>query len=126
VNHVMLGAALPLLVSALWYWRRGGRASVRFLLVAPAVMVASGLWAIVPDMPRAWGDVQLYHALHYKPWANIFWAHQWIDFTPSVDEWTGYPLVFLGFCGVILAAVLHELRMSEDEAASAPGAAPEA
>jgi hypothetical protein len=114
----MLGAALPLLVSAIWYWRRGGRASVRFLIVSPMAMLASGLWAVVPDMPRLWGDVQLYHRLHYKSWANIFWGHQWIDFTPAVDEWKGYPLVFMAFCGVILAAVLRELRMSERDLAS--------
>ena len=54
MNHVMIGAALPLAVWAALWWARGRRASTAMLVVGPIVALASGFVAIIaPPTERA-------------------------------------------------------------------------
>jgi hypothetical protein len=111
VNHVLIGAAIPLLVCGILYAARGGRASLRLLVVGPIVMGCSGAWAVVPDMPRAIGDLQWYQRIHHSKPCNVFWFHCAID---KVE--TDTPLYAVGFVTVaalLLFVAWRELRRAE-------------
>jgi hypothetical protein len=111
VNHVLLGALLPLIVCAALYARAGGRASLRLLVLGPLAMGLSGAWAVVPDMPRLWGDLPLYSAIHHHPRCNVFWLHCAID-RDEVD-WAWYPVAFVALGALLLAIAWRELARVE-------------
>jgi hypothetical protein len=112
----MLGAALPLLVCAVIYIARGRRASLRLLVLGPLVAGLSGAWAVVPDLPRAFGDVDRYYQLHHASWCDVFWGHCWIDRGEIDRPW--YPLAFIAVGVTILVVAWRELRRVE----AGPGA----
>lgn len=79
IAHFAVGvAATALLVTLL---------APRFLH-SPTVLVAGGLWAIVPDvhhvLPAGSSTVR---ALHVSVWSDLFWFHHYIDrVTPEAEE----------------------------------------
>ncbi len=79
MNHVLLGAGLPLLVALVIYACRGGHATLRFLVLTPLVVGVGAVWSVVPDMPRLVGLHGLYRRLHATRWSDIFFLHVTID-----------------------------------------------
>ncbi|NQU41622.1 MAG: hypothetical protein HQ523_16885 [Lentisphaerae bacterium] len=79
MNQIVIGAALPYLISLCVYIARRGRASMALLITAPLSMTACAIWAVIPDLPRALGMNDLYHRLAADPRINIFFMHYTID-----------------------------------------------
>lgn len=113
MNHVVVGALLPLLVCAAVYARAGGRAGPRLLVLGPLAMLISGAWATVPDLPRLVGDMQKYQDWHHTSYCNVFWGHCWIDARPRLDEWPYYPVVAMALGAIVFTAAWRELRKLE-------------
>jgi|RhiMetdeSRZDD1v2_1073273.scaffolds.fasta_scaffold564302_2 hypothetical protein len=111
MNHVLLGATLPLLVCAALYVRAGGRASLRLLVLGPIAMGLSGAWAVVPDMPRVLHDLPWYVELHHHPRCNVFWLHCWIDRDEA--DWAWYPVAFVLLGALLLAVAWREVARTE-------------
>jgi hypothetical protein len=113
VNHVLIGAFLPFLICAVLYAARGFRAGGALLVLGPLAMLASGFVAIIPDLPRLWGNQVLYVEWHHRSWCNLAWGHCAIDRHDRIDSWPGFAVLFV-LCGaVILAAAWRELRLAE-------------
>lgn len=111
MNHVLLGASLPLAVAVLLYVRAGWRASNRLLIAGPLAMGLFGAWAIVPDIPRALGLDGLYHRMRVEPLCDVFFFHYSIDKVESDS-----PLYAVGFVVVavaVLYAAWRELALRE-------------
>jgi hypothetical protein len=115
MNHVLLGAAIPLLVCAAIFVARGRRASLRLLILGPLAAGLSGAWAVVPDMPRVFGAMERYVAWHHARWCNVFWGHCWIDDGEVDRPW--YPLAFVAVGVVLLVVAVRELWLRERERA---------
>jgi hypothetical protein len=113
VNHVLYGAALPLVVCAVIYVARGCRAGLRLLVLGPLAMAVSGLVGIIPDLPRLWGDHARYVDWHHRPWCSWCWGHCWVDAQERIDTWRYYPVVFVGLGALVLAVAWRELRRAE-------------
>lgn len=115
MNHVLTGAALPFCVCVAIYVARGGRAGPRLLVLGPLAMLASGFVAIVPDLPRLWGDQALYVDWHHRWWCTWAWGHCWYDrpANDAIDGWAGWAVLFVAAGAVILAAAWRELALRE-------------
>lgn len=111
--HVLLASSLPLLVFALLWWRRGRRATFGALLGLPVACLVSGAWAVVPDMPRLWGDLQLYVDLHHKRYCDVFWGHCTIDRHEDIDSSMVFPALFVLVAVAVFAIGWRELRRAE-------------
>ena len=113
MNEVLVGAALPLVVWFGVYAARGLRAGWKTLVFGPIAMLISGAIAVIPDMPRALGDIDRYHRWHASSWCNLCWGHCWIDARPGIDDWVGWPLVAIGTGALVLGVAYRELRRAE-------------
>jgi hypothetical protein len=113
VNHVVIGAAIPLFVCALVYAAHGFRAGWKLLVFGPIAMLLSGIVAVAPDLPRPLGDLERYQAWHKASWCNLSWGHCWIDARKSVDEWRGWPVVAIAYGALVLLVAYRELRRLE-------------
>lgn len=112
MNHVLVGAALPYLVCAVLYARRGFRASIVLLIAGPLAMAAFGLWAVVPDVPRALGMDELYYRLHNDPKSDLFFFHHTIDH--KYEQTTlPYTIVFILVGLSLLVVAWRELSLRE-------------
>lgn len=111
MNQLFLGAALPFAVCVLVYARKGCRASLPLLILAPVAMGLGALWAVAPDIPRLAGHAALYDRLARDPRTDIFFWH----FT--IDRIEGDAFLFmcgLGAMGLLLiAAAWRELYLRE-------------
>ena len=116
MNHVLVGAALPLVICAILYARRGGRASGTLLVLGPLAMLASGIVAVAPDLPRAWGDPERYLAWHKQSWCTWAWGHCVIDRHNRIENWWGWSIAGVLLGALILGVAWRELRRSEAEA----------
>jgi hypothetical protein len=114
MNHVLIGSAVPYLVLLAWYLRRGARASPLMLLLGPCIIGACGLWAVIPDLPRALGQFELYALLAEEPLMDIFFFHHTIDRIETDSAW--YPVGFVLLGGSLLAVAWRELRLTEKRA----------
>jgi len=111
MNQLLLGASFPFAVALLYYLIRGRRASFGMLVVTPCLMLVSMLWAVAPDLPRLFGNRELYYKLALDPRCNIFYWHYSIDLSEADS-----PVYFLGFTLIALAlllAVWREIRLAE-------------
>jgi hypothetical protein len=111
MNEVLIGASLPFAITFVLYVVRGFRASNRMLVWGPVAMGLSGAWAVVPDMPRLWGDLELYNELHHHPQCWVWYFHCQID---RVE--TDSPIWSVGFVAVgvlLLVAAWRELLCRE-------------
>jgi hypothetical protein len=124
MNQLLLGALIPYLVAAAIYLRRGGRASLRFLIVTPAAMAAGALWAVAPDIPRLLGFDGLYHRLAQDPLTDIFLFHRTIDRIECDSPLYSVGIVIL-MAGLAMAA-LREMRLLEERNPPRPSATPSA
>jgi len=113
VNHVVIGAALPLAICAAIYLARGGRAGGWLLVLGPIAMLTSGVIAVAPDLPRLWGDQGRYAAWHHRGWCNWSWGHCWIDKHDAVENWPGWTVIAIGAGALVLGVAWRELRLVE-------------
>ncbi len=113
MNQIVIGASIPYILAALIYFHRKGRASMALLVVAPLVMAACAIWAVVPDIPRALRMDGLYSRMANDPRSNIFFMHYTIDKleTDSVL----YTVVFVLMALSIFAAAWREVWLAEQE-----------
>lgn len=114
MNHVLVGAALPYLVCAALYVRRGFRASTALLIVGPLVMAVFGLWAVLPDIPRALGMDDLYYRFHRNPKSDLFFFHHTIDHRLQ-EVMLPYTVGFVMLGLSVLFVAWRELREREAE-----------
>jgi hypothetical protein len=111
MNQLLLGASFPFVAGVIYYLLRKRRASFKALILLPALMLLSMIWAIVPDIPRLFGSRELYFKLATDPRCNIFYWHYSIDLSESDS-----PLYALGFALIaicLLSAVWREVRIAE-------------
>jgi hypothetical protein len=113
VNHVVVGAALPLAICAVIYAARGFRASSRLLVLGPLVMLISGVIAVIPDLPRLWGDQVKYVDWHHRSWCNLSWGHCWIDKHDAIENWPGWTVIAIVVGALVLGVAWRELRTLE-------------
>ncbi len=111
--HVLLASTLPLLVFAAAWWRRGHRATIASLVALPIACLVSGLWAVVPDLPRLWGNLALYVDLHHVPYCDVWWLHCTIDRRDDIDSSMAFPALFVLVAIAIFAIGWRELRRLE-------------
>lgn len=113
MNQIFLGALVPFVVLSLLYaWRRG-RASLRFLFMAPLWMAAGAVWAVVPDIPRLLGMESLYERLCHDPRMNLFLWHYTID--QIEGDWFPYHIPLALMVLLLLVAAWRELRLCEEK-----------
>ena len=114
MNQIVIGAAIPYLVSSLIYAARRARASMRFLIVAPLSMAACAIWAVVPDIPRALRMDGLYHRMAGDPRSNIFFMHY------TIDKIEHESILYLVACVLmalsVFAVAWREVWLTEKEA----------
>ncbi len=111
MNQLLLGASFPFAAAVIYYLLNRCRASNKALIIFPGLMVLSMLWAIAPDLPRLFGNRELYYRLATEPRCNIFYWHYSIDLAE-----TDSPLYALGFALIaasMLLAVWREIRIAE-------------
>ena len=113
MNHILVGALSAFLPSLLLYLVRGGRASMRQLLLTPLAMGAFAVWSVVPDIPRAIGLHGLYMRMAQSPWSNLFFGHY------SIDLIEGYSVFWNAAFALMLIALLtaayRELSRTESQ-----------
>ncbi|MBZ0236853.1 MAG: hypothetical protein K8M05_31280 [Deltaproteobacteria bacterium] len=111
--HVLLASALPLAVFFAVWWRRGRRTTPRALVTLAVACLASGAWAVVPDMPRLWGDLVYYVELHHRPYCDVWWFHCAIDRREAIDSSMLFPVLFVVAAASVLGVAWHELARRE-------------
>ena len=111
MNQVVLGAAVPLLIAGIVYLSRRCRASLEFLLLTPLFMALGGIWAVVPDLPRVFGNHALYDRLAKNPACDVFLFHYTIDQKEIDSPWWLLGLLAIG--GSLLFAAIRELWLAE-------------
>lgn len=111
--HVILASSLPLVAFLLLWWRRGRRATSRSLVVLPLTCLVSGAWAVVPDMPRLWGDRDGNFALHHLRYCDVWWLHCTIDRRDDIDSSMAFPALFITLTIMVFAIGWREVRRAE-------------
>lgn len=85
------------------------------LLHSPLILFLGGLWGLLPDSQHVLPvGVDLVHAVHVSPWANIFWFHHYLDQADPTDSGT-----FAAALGVCLLAVVLSCELYARTQASA-------
>lgn len=111
--HVLLASTVPLLVFFAAWWRRGRRTSIGALVALPLVCMALGAWAVVPDLPRLWGDLPLYVDMHHKSYCDMFFGHCAIDARDDIDSSMVFPVLFVLVTMAVFAVGWRELARRE-------------
>ena len=117
--HVLLASSLPLVVFFAVWWRSGRRTSPRALVTLSLACLVSGVWSIVPDTPRLWGDLVYYVELHHRSYCDVWWFHCAIDRRDDVDSSMLFPVIFVLAAASVLAVAWRELARRERERESA-------
>lgn len=117
--HVLLASSLPLAVFFAVWWRSGRRTSPRALVTLALACLVSGVWSIVPDTPRLWGDLVYYVELHHRSYCDVWWFHCAIDRRDDVDSSMLFPVLFVLAAASVLAVAWRELARRERERESA-------
>lgn len=118
MNQIVIGAALPYLVSVIVYIRRRARASMRLLVTAPLAMAACAVWAVIPDIPRALGMDTLYSRLANDPRCNIFCMHYTID--RIEHDSILYTVLFVLMAVSLFIAAWREVKLAERKGSATP------
>lgn len=113
--HVLLASALPLAIFFFSWWRNGRRTTARALVLLAFGCMASSAWAVVPDMPRLWGDLEWYVDLHHRSYCNAWWFHCAIDARDEIDSSMMFPSLFVLAAAAVLGVAWRELRLLERE-----------
>lgn len=112
MNQVFLGASVPFAVGVVVYLFRRCRISLRGLVILPACMFLSAVWAIAPDIPRLFGMQLLYNRLTQDPRCDIFLWHYTIDRMESDSVLFPAAVAGLGLC--LLTAAWREIHLAEE------------
>jgi hypothetical protein len=115
--HALVASAIPLLVFFAAWWQRGRRTSARALLLLVTGCLVSSAWAVVPDMPRLWGDLEYYVDLHHRGYCNVWWGHCAIDARDEIDSSMWFPVLFVIATAAVLIVTWRELALREAERA---------
>lgn len=113
MNHFLLGISLPFGVFAVVYLAGKCRASFRMLVVFPLLMLFFGLWAVAPDIPRAFRMNRLYDRLANEPRTDIFLWHYRIDQVETDSPL--YAALAIAIIALLMFAAWRELRMLEGD-----------
>jgi hypothetical protein len=113
--HALVASALPLLVFFASWWRRGRRTSARALIALVVACMASSAWALTPDLPRLFGQLQTYMELHHHPYCNVWWGHCAIDARDDIDSSMWFPVLFVGVAAAVVLVAWRELAQRERE-----------
>ncbi len=114
--HLLLASALPLAIFFVSWWRNGRRTTARALVLLALGCMASSAWAVVPDMPRLWGDLEWYVDLHHRSYCNAWWLHCAIDRRDDIDSSMLFPSLFVLAALAVMGVAWRELRRLEREA----------
>ncbi len=112
--HVLIASSLPLAIFFVGWWRRGRRVTVRSLVTLAIAGAVSGLWAVVPDTPRLWGDQAYYVELHHRSYCDAWWFHCAIDRRDAVDSSMLFPVLFVLAAVAVLTVAWRELARCEE------------
>ncbi|RDI69615.1 hypothetical protein [Halopelagius longus] len=107
ITHFVVGATATMLVVIFFLPR------VRF---PRTLMVLGGLWAMIPDLNKVVpSELGFVDAVHDSAWANVFWAHHFLDTVDPSDTTKAAVLALAVFFLVSLVAegVGYHLRFSE-------------
>jgi len=113
VIHVLAASSLPLAIFFAFWWKNGRRTSSRALITLALACLVSGAWAVVPDMPRLWGNLALYVDMHHLSYCNIWWGHCAIDRREAIDSSMLFPVLFVLAAASVLAVAWRELARRE-------------
>jgi hypothetical protein len=113
VIHVLIASMLPLAIFFAVWWKRGRRTTARALVMLAGACLVSGAWAVVPDMPRLWGDLALYVDMHHLSYCNVWWGHCAIDRHDAIDSSMLFPVIFVIAAISVLAVAWRELAQRE-------------
>ena len=112
MNQIVLGATLPFAGALAVYLARRGRIGLQFLVLTPLAMAAGALWAVVPDLPRLVGRLDLYNRLANDPRTDVFLWHYTIDRIETNS--IGSTVIFVLMVWCLLAVAWRELRHREE------------
>jgi hypothetical protein len=115
VIHVLIASMLPLAIFFALWWKRGRRTSPRALITLAIACLVSGAWAVVPDMPRLWGNLVLHVDMHHLSYCNVWWGHCAIDRRDAVDSSMLFPVIFVVAALSVLIVAWRELALRERE-----------
>lgn len=113
ITHFVVGASATMLVVTFFLPR------IRF---PRTLMVLGGLWAMLPDLnkvvPSEFGFVD---AVHDSAWANVFWAHHFLDTVDPADTTKAAvgALAFFFVVSLVAEGVGYHLRFSEPNTGTA-------
>ncbi|MDT8390801.1 MAG: hypothetical protein RRC34_09875 [Lentisphaeria bacterium] len=110
MNHISIASAVPFTVALIIFLFRR-KAGLVWLVLTPLVMGLCSLWAVVPDLPRLWKDMALYHRLNMDPRCNMFFFHHSIDGTESDSSWWGALVAVMA--GTLLFIAWRDLHRLE-------------
>lgn len=113
MNHLTIGAAVPFVFLTAWYIFRRFRASLLFLLCAPAWMLAGSTWAVLPDLPRTFGFAEYDRAISDNPIIDIFFWHYTMNLHESYSPW--FNIAFVAMVLALFAVALRELYLLEEK-----------
>jgi hypothetical protein len=116
--HVLVGAALPVVLFVVAWWRRGRRTSARALGWLAVGASLSGLAAILPDVPRLFHNLDLYFRMHRHPACDLAWFHCFIDRHDDFEDSRIIPVVFVLVAAAVVFLGWRELAAIE---AAKPG-----
>lgn len=110
--HVLVGSLVPLAVFfAAWAVRR--RVTVRALVLLPLASLVSSTIAVVPDLPRLWGDLPRYVDWHHRPWCDLCWGHCAIDRHDTLENSQAWAVCFVIITIAVFAIGWRELVRRE-------------
>lgn len=76
-------------------------------LQSPTVLVAGGVWAMVPDVHHVLPvGSELVRSFHMTAWSNVFWAHLYFD---GIDSGDSRPLAAGLVIGLLIVLASCEL-----------------
>lgn len=109
ITHFVFGASATMLVVTFFLPR------MRF---PRTLMVLGGLWAMVPDVGKVVSAFGFVDAVHDSTWANIFWAHHFLDVIDPADTTKAAvgALAFFFVVSFVAEGVGYHLRFSEPAA----------
>lgn len=113
ITHFVVGASATMVVVTFFLPR------IRF---PRTLMVLGGLWAMLPDLNKAvasqFGFVD---AVHDSSWANVFWAHHFLDVLDPTDSTKAAvgALAFFFVVSLVAEGVGYHLRFSGTDGGTA-------